>query len=92
MTATEISTAQKPLRSRPVFVQGIMQKTLHELVAPCDAEVNGVLLRLPVGCVVCLIGGGSGGAVGSLMTPVDFRGRDGETYRATQGMSLRIPA
>lgn len=93
MTATEITRCEKTtLRSKPVFVQDIMQETLHELTAPCDALVNGLALRLPAGCVVAVHGGGSGGAVGSLMCDVDFTGRDGKTYRATKGMSLQIPA
>jgi hypothetical protein len=93
MTATEIREAEKTtLRSKPVFVQDIMQESLRELTAEVDAEVNGVTLRLPVGCVIAIHGGGSGGAVGSLMSDVEFRALNVQTYRATKGMQLRIPA
>jgi hypothetical protein len=93
MTATEITRCEKTtLRSKPVFVQDIMQETLRELTAPCDALVNGLALRLPAGCVVAVLGGGSGGVEGKLMTDLEFVGRDGKTYRATKGMDLRIPA
>lgn len=93
MTATEIRKAEKTtLKSRPVFVQGIMQPALHELTAELDARVNGVTLRLPAGCVIGVTAGGAGGLVGSLLTEVEFVGRDGRTYRASQGMQVVVPA
>ena len=61
MNANEISKAEKTtLRSKPVFVQDIVQDALHELTAELDAKINGLLLRLPVGCVIAIHGGGSG--------------------------------
>jgi len=93
MTAVEIAKAEKTqLRTRPVFVQGVMQAALRELTGECDAVVNGVTLRLPAGCVIGLTSGGSHGTSGSLMSDVEFVGRDGKTYRATKGMSLTIPS
>lgn len=90
MTAIEIRTAEKTLRSRPVYIDGIMQPTLHELTAPCDVEVNGVFLLLPAGSVICLTSGGSTGAAGRLWHDVDFVGYDGKTWRATSGTSVRV--
>ena len=93
MTATEIKTAEKTtLHAKPVFIQDIMQETLRELTAPVDAVVNGLTLRLPVGCIISLLGGGSGGHVGKLMSDVTFRGENGQEYTATKGMDLTIPA
>jgi len=57
-----------------------------------DAVVNGVTLRLPAGCVICVSSGGAGGLGGSLASDVDFRALDGRTYRATKGMQLIVPA
>jgi len=91
MKAIEISKCEKGMRSKPVFLQGIMQPTLHELVSECDVIIRGINLRLPAGVVVCLIGGGSGGNVGSLWCDVEFTAANGETYRAERGMDLRIP-
>ena len=91
MKATEIERAERTtLRTRPVFIRGIMQRQLLELTAPADAAVNGVALRLPAGCVIQVGGGGDGVLVGCLMTELTFEGRDGRTYRTSQGMQLRI--
>ncbi len=92
MTAIELSACKKTkLIAKPVFIEGVMQGAMRELLAPCDVIVNGVALRLPTGTVIALHGGGSGGAVGSLLTDLEFTARSGETYRATKGMQLRIP-
>ena len=93
MNATRIEKATKTtLHARPVFIQGIMQQTLRELTGELDARVNGVLLRLPIGCVIAVLGGGSGGTVGKLCTTVEFVAENGEVYRSSEGMDLLIPA
>lgn len=92
LQATQIQACERTtMYSRPVFAQGIMQHTQHELTAPLDALVSGVPLRLPAGTVLCLTAGGAGGALGSLMTDVEFVAEDGETYRTHSGMQVRVP-
>ncbi len=90
MTATEIRVAEfTKLYSSPVFIQGIKQPTLHHLERPLDARVNGVLMRLPVGTVIVVLGGGSAGLAGSVPDEFLLTGLDGQTYRASRGMELQ---
>ncbi len=84
LQATLISAAApKTLRTRPVFVQGIMQDSLLELTGPLDVTVNGVVLRLPVGCVISLTGGrGQDGCQAcTLMSDLVFVSPEGGQYR-----------
>lgn len=78
-------------QTKPVFIQGIMQQYLHRIARPVDAVVNGIVLRLPAGCIVSIIGGGSGGHVGSILNDLEFTGKNGKKYRAQSGTAIRIP-
>lgn len=91
MRAREVDAiSMADLRFKPVFSLGIVQKYLHELIAPCDAKINGIIIRLPVGCVVSITAGGAGGSLGTLMHDVEFIGRDGEKYRAPRGTAVQF--
>lgn len=92
-TATLANLADaKPACCKPVWIDGIMQECLRELTAPAIAAVNGVALRLPAGCRVSILGGGSGGAEGKLQTIVEFADESGRRQRSQQGMECRFPA
>lgn len=80
------------LHSRPVFIDDIQQPTMHKLTAPLDAIVAGVPLRLPVGTVISLTAGGSGGSLGRIESECEFLADDGERWRTQRGQQLRIPA
>lgn len=91
--AREIERPEKTeLHWRPVFSQGIVQQALRCLTRECDVVIRGIAIRLPIGCVISVVGGGAAGIHGSLMTDVDFRALDGTVRRAVRGMGLLIPA
>jgi len=92
LKAQMVEACTKRFFAKPVFIEGVMQKAMHQLTAPCDMLVNGVALRLPVDTVVALISGGSGGAEGKLMSVVEFVDESGEKYRTTKGMQFCIPS
>lgn len=97
LTAMEITKAEfvatpiLRLKTKPVFAQGIQQKWLYETTMPVDVKINGVILRLPAGCCMSIIAGGTGGYQGSLKSDVEFLALNGERYRATAGMALFVP-
>jgi hypothetical protein len=91
LTATTIDRINPAkIHVKPVFVDGIMQEQLRELTHPHDATINGLSLRLPAGTILSVLSFGVGGYGCKLMTDLDFIGRDGQTYRATSGMSVQI--
>jgi hypothetical protein len=56
------------LKAKPVFINGIMQKTWKELIVPHDAIVGGNMVRIYAGTQIIFTSFGSSGSLGGQLS------------------------